>query len=70
MRASGRMLDCVFEFCAILADEISAAVDHHLRREHRLAAKGVGVIPVALGVWRGGKGVFPTELIPIGDAKA
>ena len=53
--------------CGVVADELGAAVDDHLRGVHRAEVEACSVAALTLGVVRGGEAVFPSQFVPVID---
>ncbi len=51
--------------CGVVADELGAAVDDHLRGINRAEVEARSVAALALGVVRRGEAVLPSQFIPV-----
>src|SRR3546814_9528433 len=51
------------------ADDVAAAVDHHLRRVDVAQAELGNIVALALGVLCGGEGILPADVVPVVDVE-
>src|SRR3546814_15477317 len=56
-------------FRTIGADDVAAAVDHHLRRVDVAQAELGNIVALALGVLCGGEGILPADVVPVVDVE-